>query len=104
MEDRAAYLRERRALVRTHHPDVGGDPAELQRRLALLDARYGVGPAPAAEQQQFTVVPTGPVGRLRRRARRARRAVRARIPRGVPGSRRYVRVDRAGGEDRSDRS
>jgi hypothetical protein len=37
---REQWRRERRALVRRHHPDAGGDAEQLQVRLAALDRRY----------------------------------------------------------------
>lgn len=34
--DEAEMWRRRRAVLRAHHPDLGGDPAELDRQLRLL--------------------------------------------------------------------
>ncbi len=61
--------RSRRAVLRAHHPDLGGDAAELARRLRLLDA-----PGTGDEDVVFVRRPRG----LRRltawwRARRDRR-------------------------------
>lgn len=101
---RADYLRRRRALVRTHHPDVGGDPVVLQRLLAELDRQHAAASTTGLPGPVGTVTVTGPVGRLRRRVRRAGRSVRTRLPRAVPGSRRYIRVDLGPGDTPSDPS
>lgn len=81
-ELREQWRRERRIIIRRHHPDVGGDPELLQRLLRENDARYrrreqSPGPAgrPAARQTPFV--------------RRVIHAVRASLPRGWPGRRRY---------------
>lgn len=37
LRDGAEWRRRRRALVRTHHPDLGGDPDELLRQLQNLE-------------------------------------------------------------------
>ena len=74
----------RRAAVRAHHPDVGGDPAELQQALEATQR-------PAAELSGpiYEVRPTSRMGRARHRARRGVRTLRTRLPRVVPGSTRY---------------
>ncbi|MEH3066577.1 MAG: hypothetical protein PGN15_00590 [Aeromicrobium erythreum] len=71
---REQWRRDRRALVRRHHPDAGGDAEQLQERLAALDRRYVF--------LERTGRPAGPPTRspltrirsaLRRPARRLRR-------------------------------
>jgi hypothetical protein len=57
----------RRALYRAHHPDHGGDPAELLRRLRELDA------AKAAPPQDVVFVRRRRVDRLRVWAERRHR-------------------------------
>ncbi len=88
----AARREARRAAVRAHHPDRGGDPTQLQRALAEADALDGGPPGPAdddAEAPRYDVRPTGRWGRTRRSARRRVRTLRGRLPRGVPGATRY---------------
>lgn len=94
---------ERRALLRRHHPDLGGDPEEFVRVMAAIDA-LGAASAPTApspsregtaREAQHSAATGGPLGttpRRRRRRRRARRLllrVRAGLPRRLPGARRY---------------
>lgn len=98
--DAAAALRaRRRAAVRRHHPDHGGDldtflrvMADLDREAALL-ATPGAG---SAAPLQVVVTGAGPVRRAGRTVARAGReaveVVRTRLPRGVPGARRYGRL------------
>lgn len=69
----------RRALIKAHHPDRGGDPARFVELLAELDGS----PAPPPVE----VVATRS---RRRRRRQAVRALRQRLPRRVPGARRYA--------------
>ncbi|MGJ7440736.1 hypothetical protein [Aquipuribacter sp. MA13-6] len=79
---------ERRAVARRLHPDLGGDVEQYLAALAEVDRRHG--PAPAGHP--------GPASRrsrrsgLRRRMNRAVRAARRRLPRHVPGARRYARL------------
>lgn len=101
---------ERRALLRRHHPDLGGDPEEFVRVMAAINA-LGVTPAPdvapstAATAADSTAGRPGPgttttsspsregtttlTPNWRRRGRRALRQLRATLPRRVPGARRY---------------
>lgn len=74
----------RRAAVRAHHPDVGGDPAELQQALEATDR-----PSVGLSEPIYEVRPTSRMGRARRRARRRVRTLRTRLPRVVPGSTRF---------------
>lgn len=67
---REQWRRERRALVRRHHPDVGGDPEILQARLAALDQRFGV------REDALAAVPDALPGALHRPWSFARRALR----------------------------
>jgi hypothetical protein len=62
----------RRALYRAHHPDHGGDPTELLRRLGELDAAKAVVPAP----QDVVFVRRRRVDRLRAWAERRHRPAR----------------------------
>ncbi|WP_191563797.1 hypothetical protein [Janibacter melonis] len=71
----AQWRRDRRAALRAHHPDLGGDADSLRAALAEVDRRHTPTPAPRSR---------------RRRARRLVRALRGRLPRGWPGARRYL--------------
>ncbi|GAA1906578.1 hypothetical protein GCM10009737_04210 [Nocardioides lentus] len=106
----AARRRERRAAVRAHHPDAGGDPDALQAALHEIDERY-------ARSAARSTGPTGTTGAAgpgrpevvvgRRLATRVRavvspyvtgpvaervRVLRERIPAGWPGHRRLIDV------------
>ena len=100
--DRAAWRAERRQAARRHHPDVGGDLREYLRVTADIDARYGLDPKAAT----YGSAP-GPRGRTSacndsrarrrfaasvRRTRTVSKAIRSRLPRWVPGARRYTRI------------
>lgn len=74
----------RRAVARRLHPDVGGDPAAYLAAMAAVDRRFG---------------PDVTTGRTRstasrllnpRRIRRTVRQLRTKLPRRVPGARRYA--------------
>jgi hypothetical protein len=73
----AAARRRRRAVLRAHHPDLGGDPEELIRQLASLDAATK---RVTAEPVTFVRRPRGlrRLAYLLRRSRR-RRAARPRV-------------------------
>lgn len=83
-DDRASRARVRE-FVRTHHPDVGGDPAAFAAGLAALRAA-----GPAAEQRERAAAPVTFVQttRLRRRLTRVLRQLqpthRRRRPRQPP--------------------
>ena len=90
-DDRPPSAAARRALLRRHHPDVGGDPAEFVRVLAALDR------APGPDHENRVVVTTTSTGRLgggrwRRRGRRTLTRVRTVLPRRLPGARRYGQI------------
>lgn len=86
--------RERREIIRRHHPDHGGDAEVLVAELAALEARQQSRPGdvPTLDLDSTSSIPE-PVRRgLRRASRSAHRAVRsvrAAVPRGWPGHRRY---------------
>lgn len=89
------WRRERRRAARAHHPDVGGDLDEYLRVVGEIDARLG----PVDRLPAVAGVTTTVSGRrvsvrrrlrtVRRRTRGLSRAVRSRLPRGVPGARRW---------------
>ncbi|MCH1865462.1 hypothetical protein [Nocardioides sp. CFH 31398] len=83
--DERAWRRDRRAAVRRHHPDVGGDPVALQAALAEVDRRHGRGAASTstAAPRRVVVVRRSPLSQLVRGIREVRR----RIPTGWPGHR-----------------
>ena len=92
----------RRAVLRAHHPDRGGDPDRMRSELDLVDQRFGVvagatPPVGDTAHPQVDLRPPGrwqPVARGLRRAgvvvRRGTRTARARLPTGWPGHRRYI--------------
>ncbi|MEV5000618.1 hypothetical protein [Nocardioides sp. LML1-1-1.1] len=79
---------ERRALLRRHHPDLGGDPEEFVRLVATLDAAVaspGTDPAGVT-----TLLARRPLrAAWRRRTRLLARRVSTGLPRRLPGTRRY---------------
>lgn len=78
-DDRAARA-VRRALIREHHPDRGGDVDTFVRLLDRLDVAETATGDPARSR-----------GRSRRmRVRRLARAARTALPRRLPGARRYA--------------
>jgi len=102
--DRAAWRAERRRAARRHHPDVGGDLREYLRVTADIDARYGLDPKAATygsapETRGRTSARNDRRSRARRRlaasvgrTRIVSNAIRSRLPRWVPGARRYTRI------------
>ncbi|MGZ8177930.1 hypothetical protein ACXVUM_08345 [Williamsia sp. SKLECPSW1] len=89
------YASRRRALIRRHHPDVGGDPEVLAAELDALDREFAASdavPPRIATASPVRVRPTGRVRRLRRTVRRTATRLRTRLPRSVPGSRRYFEI------------
>ncbi|SEB71744.1 hypothetical protein SAMN04489844_0911 [Nocardioides exalbidus] len=86
---RGRWLRERRAVIRDHHPDRGGDAEAMRTRLEELDARYARLEVPLDDRRPSVRRIGRVVTRVRRELRSVRRAGQARLPRGWPGSRRY---------------
>ncbi|WP_229052039.1 hypothetical protein [Aeromicrobium sp. Leaf350] len=82
-ELRERWRRDRRSIVRLHHPDRGGDPALLQQELRENDAFYRDLDQP--RHHRGDVIVTARPGVLVR----AVRAVRASLTRGRPGRRHY---------------
>jgi hypothetical protein len=81
---RPAYRAELRAVARRLHPDLGGDVHAYLAAVAEVDR---------AHQDTGTVGGRRrPTWLLRRRLRRAVRAARSRLPRRLPGARRYARL------------
>jgi hypothetical protein len=76
-EERAA----RRAVIKAHHPDRGGDPARFVELLEAIDRSCGETEAVADGRRS---------GHGRRRRRQVVRRLRQRLPRRVPGARRYA--------------
>ena len=86
------YRLQRREIVRRHHPDAGGHPDQLQRLLEELDARRAAGTsvAVAASRSRRRRIPDAQT--LAAAIDRLNRQVRSRLPRRLPGSRRYARI------------
>lgn len=82
---------ERRALLRRHHPDLGGDPEEFVRLLATWDAAgASPGPEPGGATTATTLLARRPRrAAWRRRTRLLARRVSTGLPRRLPGTRRY---------------
>lgn len=89
---RAQWEAERRRVARRHHPDLGGDTASYLAALAEVDRRFGaMDPGVELHTDLWTRVRRDLT--RRRRGTRARvRKLRQRLPRGVPGSRRYFEL------------
>ena len=84
-QDAAAQRRAaRRAVIKAHHPDRGGDPARLIELLARLD---DLDPGTSTGTTRGR---TGPASSRRRRRRQVVRRFRQRLPRRVPGAQRYA--------------
>jgi hypothetical protein len=88
---RDQWRRARRQVARSYHPDRGGESGEYLTRVAQIDRSFGVG------VQAGHPVPAGRLAIARRlartgirRSRKGVRAFRARLPRRVPGARRYI--------------
>jgi hypothetical protein len=67
--------RHRRAVLKAHHPDLGGDPAEFIRVAAALDGggeRSAPAPTPVGDDVRFVRRPRG-LGRVTAWYRRRRR-------------------------------
>ncbi|RYV50840.1 hypothetical protein [Pengzhenrongella frigida] len=98
-----AWRAERRHAARSHHPDLGGDAQEYLRVIAAIDARYGLCVDPggrpsgrtyarAAAEADLLTAARRTVRRWARRARRLTRTLRTRLPRSIPGARRYIEL------------
>lgn len=88
-ESDQAYRAARRRVVRSLHPDRGGDTATFVAAMQAIEQRSAQSPG---ERPQ--VVATGHT-RMRRGVKaggRALRAARALLPRGWPGARRYIQL------------
>jgi len=70
----------RRALIKAHHPDRGGDPARFVELLEELDR-----PAAGAARPEVRATRS-----RQRRRRQVLRALQQRLPRRLPGARRYA--------------
>ena len=89
----AAWRGARREVAREHHPDVGGDPATYVRLMGEVDARFGRGQPTGlllADSGLRSVRARRLLRRAGRRAKRGARGLRGRLPRQLPGSRRYL--------------
>ncbi|MGN7132813.1 hypothetical protein ACTHQY_06000 [Rhodococcoides corynebacterioides] len=74
--DERAYRDARRAAVRAHHPDAGGDADDLMRVLADIDRRFGIGVERTRPARPVdVVVVTSTPRRVLRLVRRAGRAL-----------------------------
>lgn len=78
----AARRAARREVARRLHPDRGGDVGAYLAALAAVDRAHALPTSTTSTRRP----------RLGRRLRLVSRAVRARLPRGVPGSRRWARL------------
>lgn len=92
----AAWRRARRGVARTHHPDVGGDVEAYLAKMAEVDRRYGVDGRSRSAARPTPARTANMLHRLdhlrqraRRRSKQSLRSFRSRLPRKVPGSRRY---------------
>lgn len=91
-----------RAVARRLHPDLGGDPEAYLAALAELEERHaartpaGSSATTSAGRKTCDVPADHPRGRartgVRLRARRLVRRARGRLPRRIPGARRYARI------------
>lgn len=86
------YRRQRREIVRRHHPDVGGDADRLRRLLEELETRNADHSAVAGATTRTRRWRLADAQALAAAIDRLSREVRTRLPPRVPGSRRYVRI------------
>ena len=91
---RADWRRQRRQVMRRLHPDRGGDAEVYFAALAEVDRAFGIRPVSPAAGSAGVTVRAHRARRLRlpmlRAARAGVRGARARLPRRVPGARRYI--------------
>lgn len=85
---RAAWRAERIQVARRLHPDVGGEAAQYLAALAAVDHRFGSA-RPQTRSGPWVGLQRG-VRRQMRRSRTGLRELRARLPRKVPGAKRYI--------------
>lgn len=86
-EDEADWRAARRAVARQLHPDLGGDLEVYLAAMTVVDRRFGVGPTPtdsvtSARSRRLSA----------RRIRQTVRQLRTKLPRRLPGARRYARL------------
>ncbi len=84
---RSEWLAARAKVARRHHPDLGGDVSEFIAALAEVDAAFAA--TTRAADGRWVRLRRG-VNRSVRRRRSTLRTLRARLPRKVPGARRYI--------------
>jgi hypothetical protein len=94
--ERAVRARRREAAKR-HHPDLGGDPDEFIRAMRGLEEAAAAGSGHHADtgRGDITILVTGRSRArhwLRRSHRDLVRGLRSRIPRPLPGARRYAEL------------
>lgn len=96
---RQEWMRERRAIIWAHHPDRGGSAKDLTSHLEELNQRWGDPGRPGSPYAEVVAggssrwAPVRRIGsRATRAARTGTRTVRSAIPRGWPGSRRYIEL------------
>jgi len=92
----AAWRSERRRVAKSCHPDIGGNPETFREQMRAVDVRFGVARSPAEpvipsrRPPPTTVRLARAARRSRRRSRHAIRGIRAKLPRKMPGARRYI--------------
>lgn len=99
VERQEQWRRARRAVARRHHPDVGGSLEAFVEQMRLVDQTYGFDPAAAGEVADLAAIAPSKLlafrrlaSRTRRRTKNGIRTLRSRLPRRVPGSRRYFDI------------
>lgn len=90
----AEWKRRRRDVARRFHPDLGGDPETYLRQMRAVDEEFGVGTRAYGSADQSSTRRRGSRARhrARRRLKATARRVRAKLPRRLPGSRRYFDI------------
>ncbi len=88
-EERARWRAARARVARHHHPDLGGDPDEFIAALAEVDAQYAL---PTMTQARRWTTMRRRVKRQVRQSKQGLRTFRSRLPKGMPGSRRYFEL------------
>lgn len=93
------WRRARRRAALENHPDRGGRPQALAHALDEVDRAFGVGQCGARTKRSGTTSTL--ISALKNRRRRARllaRRTRTRLPRWVPGSRRFIDLSTTQGD------